>query len=58
MPFTEKCCSYCGKITYDSVSGPYTQETHTRRDNGKEEKCDMNGTVYTSSGPDPLEEGN
>jgi len=54
MAFVKKCCSYCGKINWDSDTGGYN-ETHVRKDNGKEEKCDTAGAQYTSSGPDPLE---
>lgn len=38
--FTEKCCSGCGKINWDSQTGNY-QQTHEIK--GKTVKCDTNG---------------
>lgn len=38
--FQEKCCSTCGKISWDSQTGGYN-ETHEVR--GKISKCDTNG---------------
>jgi len=40
--FTEKCCSVCSKINWDSETGGY-QEIHKIK--GKEFKCDTNGEV-------------
>lgn len=40
--FTEKCCSGCGKINWDSKTGGYKEE-HTIK--GKTSKCDTNGEV-------------
>jgi len=40
--FTEKCCSVCNKINWDSETGGY-QEIHKIK--GKEFKCDTNGEV-------------
>jgi hypothetical protein len=52
MSLVERCCSYCGKITWDSDNGKYTEETHVNKKTGKEEKCDANGAEYTSSDPE------
>jgi hypothetical protein len=40
--FTEKCCSGCGKLNWDSRTGGYGEE-HTLK--GKTSKCDTNGEV-------------
>lgn len=38
--FTEKCCSLCGKINWDSNTGGYNEE---HKIGGKTMKCDTNG---------------
>lgn len=46
MALTEKRCSVCGKISWDSDFGTYN-ETHETTD-GKTVKCDTNGeTIVT-----------
>lgn len=42
--YTEKCCSVCGKVNWDSDTGGY-RETHQLK--GKpEQACDIIGEVY------------
>lgn len=47
MALTEKRCSVCQKISWDSDFGNYN-ETHTNPKTGKEEKCDSNGETMVS----------
>lgn len=42
MALTEKRCSGCGKISWDSDLGSYN-ETHVDPKTGKDVKCDTNG---------------
>lgn len=46
MALTEKRCSVCGKINWDSDFGIYN-ETHEDK-NGKTVKCDTNGETILS----------
>lgn len=39
--YTEKCCSHCGKINWDSDTKGYGEECNARGREGK--KCDTNG---------------
>lgn len=39
--FREKCCSWCGKLNWDSKTGGYNEDC-TNKDN-KSGKCDTNG---------------
>lgn len=41
--FTEKCCSVCGKINWDSDTGGY-RDTHKDK-KGNEQACDIIGEV-------------
>jgi hypothetical protein len=55
MALTEKSCSVCGKISWDSDFGSYN-ETHENPKTGKTEKCNTNGPQYKSSGADPFDQ--
>jgi hypothetical protein len=46
MSLTEKRCSVCGKINWDSDFGTY-DETHEDK-SGKTVKCDTNGETIVS----------
>lgn len=39
--FTEKCCSHCGQINWDSETGGYNEVCTAKGNEGK--KCDTNG---------------
>lgn len=41
--FTEKCCSHCHQINWDSTSGGYGEDCTAAGREGK--KCDTNGEV-------------
>jgi hypothetical protein len=47
MYFTEKCCSVCGAVNWDSLQGNYHNDHIIRggRDDGKLKSCDTNGEV-------------
>jgi hypothetical protein len=38
---TEKCCSHCGKLNWDNVTGGYNEDCSAEGREGK--KCDTNG---------------
>lgn len=46
MYYTEKCCSVCGAVNWDSVQGLH-RNTHTlnTKKSSKEMPCNTNGTV-------------
>lgn len=41
--FTEKCCSRCGKLNWDSETGGYNEDCD--KPTAKTTKCDDNGEV-------------
>lgn len=48
--YTEKCCSHCGQINWDSKTGSYGE--NCTADGREDKKCDTNGTVanYDANG--------
>ena len=50
-PLTEKWCSVCGKISWDSDFGSY-HERHDDPKTGKSVPCDTNGRSETTQRPD------
>ncbi len=47
MALTEKCCSVCGKINWDSQTGPSNERHAVDKDKPTvTEPCDTNGRVY------------
>lgn len=48
MAFEERCCSYCGKINWDSETGNYNEKHIVFKGTPaeKEVECDSSGTVY------------
>lgn len=47
MALTEKRCSVCGKISWDSDFGSY-RETHVDKKTSKDVPCDTNGETIVS----------
>lgn len=41
--FTEKCCSHCGRINWDSKTGGYNETCIA--EGREDQKCDTNGVV-------------
>ncbi len=54
MFFTEKCCSVCGVVNWDSMQGNHDHQHELRdrkgRPSGEFAKCDMNGEVRKFDG--------
>jgi hypothetical protein len=54
MAYTEKCCSVCGVVNWDTMQGNYKNEHELAdrkgRGSGEFRKCDTNGEVRKYDG--------
>lgn len=47
--YTERRCSVCNKISWDSDGGTYHyNESHVNQETGNKEQCDTHGAIYVN----------